>query len=363
MKVISYTVGELPTVLEQKYFQGNGQVPISPLRAQAQHHNPRAEVSDKVLWCILSEDEVLVAYRLILPGTLYRGDTQMKMAWYSCLWVHPDHRGKGYGKQLTHLALEDWDNKIVFVNAAPASLSLYSNIKGCRVMYNNKGLRFYFTSELATLLPIKKPVFANFTFLLKPIDAVLNTFVGLSKKKGEVQVEYTLVDKLTDEDDAFIQGIDQRNFSRIRKTELDWLVDYPWVIESSADNPFTSRYHFSTQYPVYKNYFIKIEEAGETSAIVLLKNKEHHFTVHYLWAVDAALSNVALAILDIIRDKRPKTLSIYHAGLIAEMKKLNMGHLFKKDTTQLFMAYEGIPNWEDGQEDIFQYGDGDTVFT
>ena len=45
------------------------------------------------------------------------------------------------------------------------------------------------------------------------------------------------------------------------------------------------------------------------------------------------------------------------------MNKLKTGHLFKKETTQLFMAYEGIPNWETSKNNIFQYGDGDTVFT
>ena len=363
MKVITYTVGELPTVLDQKYFQGSGQVPISPLRAQAQHHNPRADASDKVLWCILSEDELLVAYRLILPGTLYNGDATMKVAWYSCLWVHPNHRGNGYGKQLTNLALEEWDNKIVFVNAAPASLSLYSNIKGSRVMYKNQGMRYYFTSELATILPIKKPALTNFAFLIKPVDFVINFFARVSKPSSDSKIKYTLMEKLSDEDNAFIKRFDQHNLSKIRKKELDWLVDYPWVIESTQEDAYATRYHFSTQYPVYKNYFIKIEEDENTSAIVLLKNKEHHFAVHYLWAERKALSEVALAILDIIRDKRPKTLSIYDEGLIAEMNKLNTGHLFKKDTIQLFMAYEGIPNWEEGQKGIFQYGDGDTVFT
>ena len=363
MKVISYTVAELPTVLDQKYFQGSGHVPIGPLRAQAQHHNPRADESDRVLWCILSEEEELIAYRLILPGTIYNGDTPMKMAWYSCLWVNPNHRGKGHGKQLTNLALEEWDNKIVFVNAAPASLSLYSNIDGCRVLYKNQGMRYFFTSELATILPIKKPILRHFAFLIKPLDFIINSIAKGSIQEKDSITNYTIIEKLSTEDDAFIKQFGQDNLSKISKVELDWLVDYPWVIESSVDNPYTSRYHFSTQYPVYKNYFIKIVEAEKTSAIVLLKNKEGHFTVHYIWATDKSLTAVAKSILDIISDKRPKTLSIYHQGLIAEMNKLKTGHLFKKETTQFFMAYDGIPNWEVGKEDIFQYGDGDTVFT
>lgn len=363
MKVISYTVGELPAVLDQKYFQGNGQVPIGPLRAKAQHHNPRADKADRVLWCILSEEEELIAYRLILPGTIYNDDTPMKMAWYSCLWVNPGYRGKGYGKQLTNLALEEWENKIVFVNAAPASLSLYSNIDGCRVMYRNQGMRYYFTSELATILPIKKPVLSNFTFLFKPVDFIINTFASLSRKAKDLSVHYKLVEKLSSEDDAFIKQFDRDSLSKIRKQELDWLVDYPWVIESNDENSYAVRYHFSTQYPVYKNYFIKIEETGKTSAIVLLKNKEHHFTVHYVWAKEQALSDVAKSILDIIKDKEPKTLSIYHLGLISEMDKLKPRCLYKKDTTQVFMAYDGIPNWEFDKVNAFQYGDGDTVFT
>ncbi len=363
MKVISYTVAELPTVLDEKYFQGTGQVPIGPLRAQAQHHNPRAEPSDRVLWCILSSEEKLVAYRLIVPGTLYHKEKVLKMAWYSCLWVDPSHRGKGYGKQLTNLALEEWKYKIAFVNASPASLSLYSNIDGCRIMYKNKGTRYYFTSELATILPIKKPVLGKFTFLIKPVDFIINSLTGLTRKAKDVAVDYKIIERLSDEEEAFIKQFDQENLSKRRKTEMNWLVDYPWVIESSAQNPYTTRYHFSTQYPTYKNYFIKIEETGKTSAIVLLKNKQSHFTVHYIWSTDQALANVARAILSIIKDKEPKTLSIFQQGLIVEMNKLKTGHLFKKETTQLFMAYEGIPNWETSKNNIFQYGDGDTVFT
>jgi len=362
MKVVSYTVGELATLLDQECFQGSGEIPISPLRAQAHFYNPRADKSDRVLWCLFS-DGTLLAYRLLLPSTLSDGKTTIKMAWNSCLWVHPNHRGKGYGKQLANLALEEWDKKLMFVNAAPASMSLYSNLEGCREMYCNEGIRYFFTSELATILPKKKPVLDGFSFLIKPFDFAINLIAKMGKKEQTLTQNYSWVRKLSAKDLDFIQQFNEDSLHKIGAAELKWFVDYPWVIESTKKNPYTERYHFSLQYPVYENYFIKIEEAGKLAAIALLKNKDMHFTVHYVWAQVSSLDKVAQSIISVIENKQAKTLSIYHNGLIKAMENLRVSCLYKRDTVQKFMAYSGIPNLENGDKECFQYGDGDSVFT
>ena len=363
MKVVSFTVGELPDVLGMDYFQGTGEVPISPLRAQAHFHNPRAEKSDRVLWCLLSEGQLL-AYRLLLPSTLSDGKKRVKMAWNSCLWVDPSHRGKGYGKKLSRLAMEEWDNKLMFVNSVSASVALYSRIENCREVYRNIGIRYYFTSELARLIPLKKPVLAPFSFLLKPIDFLLNTVARLKNNTSHTNEGiYKIIENLSADDISFITSSDQDNLPKIGAAELSWMEAHPWVIESGDPNPYADRYHFSIQYPVFKNYFIKLEESGETTAIVLLKNKESHFAVHYVWANPEALQGVAKSILSVIANRHPKTLSIYHDGLRQAMATLNVGYLFKKDTEQKFMAFSGIPMLEHSGRDCFQYGDGDTVFT
>jgi len=362
MKVVSYTVDELATVLDLEYFQGSGEVPISPLRALAHYHNPRANKADRVLWCLFS-DKSLLAYRLLLPSTLSDGKSTIKMAWNSCLWVHPKHRGKGYGKQLTNLALEEWDNKIMSVNSAPSALSLYSNMKGCRKMYHNQGIRYFFTSELASILPKKKPGLKGFSFLIKPIDFAINLVAKMGKKEQVLTQNYSWVKKLSVKDLDFIQQFNEDNLQKIGAVELNWFVDYPWVIESTKKNPYADRYHFSLQYPVYEHYFIKVEEAGKLAGIALLKNKDKHFTVHYVWAQESVLDTVAQSILSVIENKHAKTLSIYHNGLVNCMEQLRVSCLFKRATVQKFMAHSGIPNLEKGYKECFQYGDGDSMFT
>jgi len=362
MKIDSYTVADLPTILEREPFCDGGEIPISPLRAQAQFHNPRAEKTDVVLWCMFEADE-LIAYRLVFPDHLYLNGEVHKIAWLSCLWVDPVHRGKGFGKQLTRLALTAWRNKIAFVNAAPASLSLYSNMVGCNVLYENIGMRYYFSSDLATVLPIKHKVFKSVDFLLKPIDQIMNSFLSYNYDKGGNNASYTLLDRITDEAAKFIDKQDKLNLMKRGKREFDWLVDHPWVIESSEENPLVERYHFSLQHPVYQDYYIQVKDGGEVMGLLLLKNKNQHFTVHYVWAEESGLEHLAHAVLSVLTDHKPKSLSVYDEDLVLTLEKISFRYLHKKVTRQTFMAYSGVPKASRDRVGLLQYGDGDTVFT
>ena len=203
----------------------------------------------------------------------------------------------------------------------------------------------------------------HFAFLLKPVDATFNLFVRLKKRKIEKKKQYELIDRLTAADNAFITSLDQNNIFKRRKAEMDWLQDYPWVIASSEPNSLADRFYFSTQYPIYENLFLRIKNAGKTVAIVFLKNKEQHIALQYIWSTDDALEQVAKSILHVISGKQPKTLSLYHRGLIEKFDQLQAGYLFQRATSQFFMVYAGLPDLEDHLKDGFQHGDGDTMFT
>lgn len=362
MKVVVYSVKDLPEVLQQEPFVSGGQIPISPLRAQAHFHNPRADKSDMVLWCMFDKEK-LIAYRLVLPGSLNIDGAAFKMTWLSCLWVDKDHRGKGYGKKLTRLALAHWKNRIAFANAAPASLSLYSNMDGCDVLFDNVGMRYYFSSELATILPTKFSLFKSVDFLLKPIDSVVNSLLRFNNIEDEKRVDFELLEKISEETGAFISKHNSENLSQWGKQDFDWLIEHPWVIESSEPNPDVERYHFSIQHPVYRDYYIQVKDGDKIIGLVLLKNKNNHFTVHYIWGEKPGKEKLAHSILYIMSKHRPKTLSIYDEELIQILDNISFKYLYKKITRQRFMAYSGIPTVNTQNKNLFQYGDADSVFT
>ena len=68
MRIQVYTVGELQSLVESKYFSQLTNVPISPLRAISQHHNPKAQTSDPALIVANNDQDEIIAYAgLYLP--------------------------------------------------------------------------------------------------------------------------------------------------------------------------------------------------------------------------------------------------------------------------------------------------------
>ena len=149
MKLRLISIAELPAFVQSTAFQQLSKIPITPLRAISQSHNPRAEKEDIAL--VIAEDEAgqLLSYMGCLPDRLAAAP-EVKICWCSCWWTDPE-KGQAAAIPVFYKALESWGGNMFFDALPPHSVAIlerlkfvdFKNIPG--VQYNS---RFKFAKAL-----------------------------------------------------------------------------------------------------------------------------------------------------------------------------------------------------------------------
>lgn len=363
MKLNVHTVEELKGILNQDFYLNSSNIPITPQRADSHFHNPRANKTDKVLWCLIEEDQLL-AYRLMLPDWIYVGEVKMQFAWLSCLWVHPAHRGKGYGKKVTQPALEEWKYKVMGTNFAPASYALYHSMGRFYPFKNLVGIRLYYRSSLSKILPPRSHFFKVSKPILVSADNLIN---AISPRKKEHSYPAGLVIQdlpfFDDESIGFIYNfLKLENFRRTKK-ELNWILEHPWILQTKADDSYTKKYHFSSNARTFKQMIHKVTIQGRLVAVLMSSFIDGKLLVPYIYYEDEHVEWVRKFIDNLAVEFEADTLTLFDKKLAIEFSE-NKGHeKFKKNFNKRFMAFDGIPKELAKRVSIFQGGDGDGAFT
>ena len=152
MDLKSYTLEELEPYLYTLYSKSESLVPVSPLRLRSYLENPRAKLSDPVLYEMRQKGEV-VGYRTLLPDCFYdREGHPQRFAWLSGNWVRPDMRRRGISTQMLEMAEKQWEGRLMYTNYAPESKALYDSTGHFKIIANREGKRFYLRSDSEGLL-------------------------------------------------------------------------------------------------------------------------------------------------------------------------------------------------------------------
>ncbi len=364
MKIKVYTVGELPDLLDLDFYKNGAHLPIYPLRAVSYFHNPKALKSDKVLWCMVSGAE-LIAYRLVLPDLLGNQTKKIKAAWLSCIWVNPKHRGKGYGKDLTNLALKEWDNKCLATNFAPASFEMYSSMKFFYPLKIKEGLRLYYRLNMADLLAKRNKLFATIKPILKLGDSIFN-FLRPAKSKHELQslsITIQPLSKMDEETYVFIQQFANKEFGVRSKDSFDWISSYPWMRQIQEPDQYARRYHFSATAQRFEQVWHKVSVEGRLVAVMMSSIINKDLKIPYLYVKKIDIEYVAKYIENFCLEDSIYSLTIFHDDLLEYYKEKTNKALFQRPFRKKIMAFNGIPKELVQEDTTFQDGLGDGVFT
>ena len=128
-----------------------------------------------------------------------------------------------------------------------------------------------------------------FRSLLKLADQILNflilpyrIIVQYVIMKDRMQVE--CLNSLDQELHRFIELHSQNEFIRRTGKDLEWILKFPWIIESNSGQSKTPvEYPFSHIVGSFEQYFVKITSSSQTIGLLLISVKDGHMKVPYVY--------------------------------------------------------------------------------
>ena len=371
MRIAVYTVQQLPELIQTDFFKKSPILPISSHRAISHFHNPRAQADDQVLWLLFEQDtdttEKLVAYRLVLPDVVYQGDQAIRMAWVSCVYVDPKCRGKGYGQQLTQLALKAWQGRLMGTEFAPASLAMYRKM-GFRDFRNSEGFRGYLRLYLAILLPKRFPKL----HFIKPflwlgdmlVNGLQNTRLFFYKNTLDASISIQKSNKINGFAWDFIQSRQTHELTRRHQTELHWMLQLPWIIRPYQDkNNEAPRFHFSAFDEVFEQFCLYIFYKKKLIGVLIITHRGEQLKIPYAYFDKPQTALIAAVIKQYCLDLKIKTLTIYQPWLSEYMRHHAKPFMYHKTITRHYLYGTGFSEELKNQEAAIQDGVGDAGFT
>jgi GNAT superfamily N-acetyltransferase len=363
MDIRVYTTGNILEFVNSDQFSRLKSIPITRHRASSYAHNPRSDSSDKILF-VAFENEEIIGYLGALPEKIFYQEEWRRMTWLSCFWIDPQFRGKNISKQLFDMAMKEWDKTAMITNMKPGTLKIYERTGYFQDPVTRIGIRGYLRFNLSEILPPKGGVFAKIKPVFQAIDFVFNIFnairlVFYPGYKIDNDIHYEYVEEISPEAGELIDKCNQSYLIRRGKQELEWVKNYPWVLEQE-ENADNRRYYFSS---VSKRFFYQQvefhDENGNVVAYLMLSIRNNHLTVPYVFYSKGIESTLVRFLFNTMLDFQLNILTVFHPKLSNAIRTRKSPFLFKKKILRPYF----IPKTLDLPDLAFQDGDGDCVFT
>lgn len=366
MRIETYTLAELLPFIQTDFFKNSPIIPISSHRAISHYHNPRAREDDQVLWLLFEKDE-LVAYRLVLPDIVYQEQEAIRMAWLSCVYVNPNHRGKGYGQQLTQLALKAWDNKLMGTEFAPASRAMYKKLGAFQDFHTSVGFRGYFKMPLSKILPKRHPKLRVLSLFLWLIDACINLAQQIRLFFYNNQLDKSLRlethDKVNDTAWEFIQSRQEKGLTRRNQQEFNWLLTMPWVIDSVKDKGEGQRFHFSAFDRPFRQEVVHVFYQEVLIGVLIITHRGKLLKVPYAYFDKPHTALIAAVIKSHAVQLQVDSLTVYQPWLSEYFHHQKSPFILTRKIQRHYMHSTGFPQGFSAEGVNFQDGVADAGFT
>lgn len=341
-------------------------LPISPLRAVSQCHNPRLQAGDVLLYMAWAGDR-LAGYLGVLPDAYYTPDgSRVRCGWLSCLWVTPACRGQSIAGQLVSGAVEDMQGQILLTEYAQESRRVYEKLGNFSEMSTQTGIRLYYRFDLQHILPPKKPFFRKIKSVLRLADRLGNLPVDLFRYIMPVKTPASAWEYLNVVDgetaDFIAQQSGQELFRRGAE-ELTWALTFPWLREGREDEQ-SKRYYFSwIDNPVD---FVPIrlrDRQGATGAFFVLMRRGRTMKMPACYLLPGMEKAVA-EVIDLHRSSwGVNTFSTFHPEMTRYYQTCRTFALHKKELKRHYLAANAMAERLKGVDFRVQDGDGDVFFT
>lgn len=353
-------LSELEHFVQSEMYRQFTIIPISELRVKSYINNPHSQPDDIVLYLGFVQKQ-LVAFRTLFADCIKSKNEQIRFAWCSGNWVHPDFRRKGFSEQLLNEAFKDWNEKLMFTNYAPNSEKLYLKSGKFHAIHQFQGFRGYLFPRTRKLVQfankngLTKALFSVADFTISVFSSVRLWFFS-AKQNQDISFETV---QYTDEE-CF--KIDQNNslkylFNRGGK-ELNWIFQFPWI---SGDKNFASeKYPFSSYSKSFSYYTVKVFVKNKLVGFFIFSVREGHLKTLHFNLPNEIEKEVADNLKQFCIKHKIEVVTVYKNGIALQLFAQKFPFLrTKKYGQKIYCSFEikDIGNY------LFQDGDGDVIFT
>ena len=342
-------------------------LPISKHRAISHIKNPRAD-KDDILLVLAYSGKDIVGYQGILPDILFLSNGKSyRCGWLSGIWVDPVFRGKGIGEKLIRKSLELWDDKILSTEIVPFIRNIHHKTGAFSKPLIKSGIKMYIRMDLQTILPPKKGIFRKLKTFLIVGDAIINSildvrFLFYKNEPPPYKLEY--INHIDSETEKFISKFQNRQLFKRDIRELNWIIEYPWILSAPTKDFDSWRYYFSSIDKSFDFYCLKVlNNLDELVAFLILSKRNRILKLPYCYIEKDFLPDVARIIDYHILNWRINTFSTFHPELVEYFFSNKTISIYKKNTERQYWITDVLNNIIKESNYNIQDGDGDCAFT
>lgn len=366
MKIESITVSKLQDLINDNAFWRQSILPITKQRALSFVHNPRTQDDNVVLFCGYSKNR-LIGYLCILPDYIYIDGNQQRIGLLSSWWVDPENRKSGVGAFLLVKALKAYQQKIVGIK--------YNKKSGAVILRSNKFVELENNSILVadvwlrtkSLGPKKMHEYRSFRVATKPFIYMINMYnkaksVRFAKSIRDRIVRFEYCNRVDNETDEFIKKKQDNSLFRRAASELNWILQYPWVLHSPDITMIKKNYFFSSNAKRFFNLVIKVKDNKNIVGFVMIKIRDEVLDVPYVYYEPPYIDGIMHIIIRHAIQLDIGVIRIYDMNIHDSMVKCHFPFI-KTEIYKNGIALSNSLNIVDDKVYALQGGDGDCVFT
>lgn len=364
MQITEITVAGLPDFVAGNLWRNLSPKPITFLRATAQSKNPRANPEDIAL-IIAHENNTLLGLVGLLPDFIH-GDSTEPASSNSCWWVDPG-KGKHLAIPLFLKAFSVCNQRMFMTDCTPHTQRILEKTNRFDFPETVPGIRGFLKFNLHEVVPAKFPALRKLKFLLKLSDQILNFLLIPFQKiphskirNNSPKLEY--LTGLNTELNKFIETHSGNEFTRRSATELEWIIQHPWIKQDDKKSITPLDYPFSHLVKSFNQYLVKIDDANQLIGLLFISVRDGHLKVPYAYFEDHAAPPIVKAIYYETVRQKAVTLTVFSPKLVQQMNSVSHPFLFKKRVRRLIAIPKELSDLYQKYPEI-QDGDGDVVFT
>jgi hypothetical protein len=330
------------------------------MKSQLLSNNPRGNSEDIVLIVAFDDQEQIIGYVGALPDLLHNSQ---KIAWNSCWYAHPT-KGKTIALPLFYQFIKRWKGQILMQELTGHTNTIVGKLPYFDFIRKAQGSRVFFRFYLADLFQKK-----YIGKLLIVLDFMLNSFISarqfIWKLMNPLPEKISLI-PIKEIDpilEAFIMDNNKNELCRRGKAELEWIIKYPWVLTKDETNKnIANTYFFSSVAGSFSITPYEIIDNGTLIGFVLLKQRNQHFSLPYVYFEDAYKPKIQRVLMHYFINNKSRSLTWYNQKLGGHSGKTAFPGIFRKKIEKEMVLSKELTGLITDRIEI-QDGDGDAVFT
>lgn len=215
--------------------------------------------------------------------------------------------------------------------------------------------------NLAEILPPKGSWYKRIRPILTLTDFIVNAVGNLRflffRGYNTDYIKWSYIELIDEKISAFIKS---KNISWTRRgrADLQWILDYPWIIAKSEPDSENLRYYFSSVSKRFLNRLIMISDHGKITGFIMVTIRNNNMTVPYVFS-DTGYDSISEILINIMIEQHIDMITLFHSELARNLSSYKIPFLHKKTILKPYLISRKLDFIDELR---FNDGDGDCVF-